>query len=175
MIIRFSEHDDSEIDFEETYAAESIDLDDETAQLVGAVEVTGTARRSSRIARVKGNLHGNFEIACSRCLQPSNFELKTPFEVDFVTLENYGAAGSETELNRTDLSLSVYDGEQIDLSEVVREQILLNLPMQELCKIDCAGLCEKCGANKSTNSCDCQTKELDPRWSALKELKNSNK
>lgn len=174
MIIRFSEHNDSRIEFEQTYDAISIDLDDEAAQPVGPIEVKGTAIRSSGIARVKGSLRANLEIACSRCLQPSDFELDTPFEIDFVTIENYGAASHETELNSTDLSLSVYDGEQIDLDEIVREQILLNLPMQELCKVDCAGLCEKCGANKNTNPCNCETKEIDPRWSALRELKSKN-
>ena len=174
MIIRFSEYNDSEIDFEETYNPKSVDLDDETAQIAGPIKVEGTARRSSGIARVKGNLLGNLEIACSRCLQPANFELDTRFEVDFVTLENYGAASHETELKLNDLSLSVYDGEQINLDEVVREQILLNLPMQELCKADCAGLCEKCGVNKNAASCDCETKQIDPRWSALKELKSKN-
>lgn len=174
MIIRFSEHNDSEIRFAQTFDVGAIDLEDETAHLAGPITIAGTARRSSEIARLKGNLSGSLEIDCSRCLQPSHFELDTPFEIDFVTLENYGALNHETELNSTDLSLSVYDGEQIDLNEVVREQILLNLPMQGLCKEDCAGLCEKCSANKNNNPCHCETKEIDPRWNALKELKNKS-
>ncbi len=171
MIIQFSQYDNSEINFAHTCDAQSIDLEDEMAQAAGPIEVVGTARRSSEIAHLKGNLRGSLEIACSRCLQPSRFELNAPFEVDFVTLENYGAASHETELNSNDLSLSVYDGEQIDLNEVVREQVLLNLPMRGLCKENCAGLCEKCGGNKNTNPCDCKTTEIDPRWSALKQLK----
>jgi uncharacterized protein len=174
MIIRFSEHDDSEISFEHAIDAENINLEDEMVSLTGPIKLTGTARRSSEIARLKGNLCGNLEIACSRCLQPSEFALNANFEADFVTLENYGAASHENELSSTDLSLSVYDGEQIDLNEIAHEQILLNLPMQQLCKEDCAGLCEKCAANKNTNPCDCETKQIDPRWSALKELKSKS-
>lgn len=174
MIISFSEHNDSEITFAQAFDAESINLEDEMAQITGPLELTGTARRSSLIARLKGNLRGNLEIDCSRCLQPFTFELNRAFEIDFVTLENYGASSHETELSSTDLSLSVYDGEQIDLNEVVREQVLLNLPMQGLCKNDCAGLCEFCCGNKNTNLCNCATKEIDPRWSALKQLRNIN-
>jgi uncharacterized protein len=174
MIIHFTEQNDSDISFAQIYDAKTVDLEDEMVRVAGPIEINGMARRSSEIARLKGNLRGSFEIECSRCLQPSRYELETEFEADFVTLENYGAASHENELNSTDLTLSVYDGEQIDLDEVVREQVLLNLPMHWLCKEDCAGLCEKCGANKNTLSCDCETKEIDPRWSALQQLKSKN-
>lgn len=172
MIINFSQHRESEISFAHRYEPAEIDLDDETAQIVGQIEVMGNARRSSEIARLRGDLRGNLEVACSRCLQPIQFELNAPFEIDFVTLENYGSVNDETELNYADLSLSVYDGEEINLDEIVREQVLLALPMQRLCQEHCAGLCPTCSINKNIGSCDCSRTGIDPRWNALKQLKS---
>jgi uncharacterized protein len=70
-----------------------------------------------------------------------------------------------------DLDVSIYDGEKIDLTDLVREQILLDLPTQILCQEDCKGLCQKCGANLNEVNCNCEENEIDPRWSALKNLK----
>ena len=69
------------------------------------------------------------------------------------------------------MDVSVIEGFEIDLTELVREQILLNLPEQVFCREDCKGLCEKCGANRNLINCNCEEKEIDPRWSALKNLK----
>lgn len=171
MVINFSQHIEPEVGFAHRYEAGEINLDDEVAEIAGEVEVSGTARRSSEIARVRGDLRGQVKIACSRCLQPVEVEFETPFDVDFVTLENYEKSSAEHEIGDADLSLSVYDGERIDIDEIVREQILLNLPTHQLCKETCAGLCEKCGANKNTDACPCETEELDPRWAALKQFK----
>ena len=51
-----------------------------------------------------------------------------------------------------------------------REQVVLNLPARVLCREDCAGLCETCGANKNLSPCGCVSETIDPRWQALKGL-----
>jgi uncharacterized protein len=68
------------------------------------------------------------------------------------------------------LDVAVYEGDKIDLGELVREQIILNQPEQVFCREDCKGLCEKCGANRNLIDCKCEEKEIDPRWAALKNL-----
>lgn len=175
MFIDFSQHTESEFRFAHVYEAGEIDLEDESAQISGRINVSGTARQdSSEIANVKGDLRGALEIACSRCLQPVEVNFETIFDTDFVTLENYEKMSAEHEITGADFSLSIYDGERINLDEITREQILLNLPMHQLCSENCAGLCEKCGANKNANACSCETKEIDPRWAALKQLRIKN-
>lgn len=174
MFIDFSQHSEPEIKFAQTYEAGEINLEDEVVELVGQVQVTGTARRSSEIARVEGTVQGQVQIACSRCIQPVETKFETPFDVDFVTLETYEQASAEHEITGADFSLSVYDGERINLDEIVREQILLDLPVHQLCQENCAGLCEKCGANKNTDACSCENEEIDPRWAALKQLKDKS-
>jgi uncharacterized protein len=62
-------------------------------------------------------------------------------------------------------------GDQIDLSRMVKENILLEAPIAPLCRPDCAGLCPTCGTDLNEASCDCVTVDLDPRWQALSQLK----
>jgi len=61
-------------------------------------------------------------------------------------------------------------GEQLDLSDVVREVILLDVSSTPLCRPDCAGLCPTCGANLNDGPCGCATVPTDLRWSALDQL-----
>ncbi len=65
-------------------------------------------------------------------------------------------------------------GDQIDLSDVVREVMLLDVPSTPLCRPDCAGLCLACGANLNDGPCGCAPVPTDQRWSALDELRNQN-
>jgi len=57
----------------------------------------------------------------------------------------------------------------------VREQILLALPSRRLCREECKGLCPTCGADLNAGRCDCEQREVDPRWSALAELKDKSR
>jgi uncharacterized protein len=65
----------------------------------------------------------------------------------------------------------VFDGEAIDVDEIVKEQILLAVPTRMLCRDECKGICPQCGIDKNTGDCQCVTDETDPRWAALKNLK----
>lgn len=147
-----------------------IDLEDDAVKLKSDAQVAGTL--TGRIAQtdVEGRIHAEVELECTRCLQPLERSLEFPFEAIFVTPENY-TEEKETELRAQDLEVSVVEGNEIDLTELAREQILLNLPAQVFCSEDCKGLCQKCGANRNLVDCNCEEKEIDPRWAALKNLK----
>ena len=64
-----------------------------------------------------------------------------------------------------------FDGRQIDLGAIAREQILLAMPMDVVCKEDCRGLCSVCGQDLNAKECGCQRKVTDPRWAALQDIK----
>ena len=66
--------------------------------------------------------------------------------------------------------MGFYEGEGLELNDVLREFVLLTLPMQRLCKEDCVGICPVCGQNRNKQACQCQTAAVDDRWSALKEV-----
>jgi uncharacterized protein len=80
------------------------------------------------------------------------------------------ASSQAAELTEDDLAVSVFDGEAIEVDEIVKEQILLAVPTQMLCRPDCKGICPDCGVDKNTGECACDTKNVDPRWAALKNL-----
>jgi uncharacterized protein len=118
---------------------------------------------------VQGSIDARVEIECSRCLQTAEQSLEFPFNATFVTPEHY-TDEKEAELKADDLDVSIIEDDKIDLKELVREQILLAIPVQVLCREDCRGLCQKCGASRNLIDCNCEEKEIDPRWQSLREL-----
>ena len=154
-------------EFDETL---EVDLHEETARLLEPIRIFGELKKGIVQVDLEGSIAAKLEIECSRCLNPVESMLTVPFKVGYITAEYY-TKEKESELHGDDLDLAVFDGEKIDLTELATEQILLNLPTQMFCQENCLGLCPKCGANLNLNPCSCETKEIDPRWSALKKLK----
>jgi len=79
---------------------------------------------------------------------------------------------SDTEFLELDEDIRYVAPEQseIDITEDIRETVLLAIPIKLLCKHDCKGLCPHCGANLNVESCTCAEEMIDPRWEALKKL-----
>lgn len=124
------------------------------------VKVMGIVRNQNMIVRL--SYHALFEYSreCDRCLEPVRAELDYEFE-------HLLSAGDENSEYEDVIFVSDY---RLELDEVVREDILLELPTVFLCSPDCAGLCRKCGCNLNNESCDCDLSEHDTRFDALYEL-----
>jgi len=152
--------------FAHVYEPEEIVLEDEHARLTKEPTVTGRISRTGHEVRLRGNISASAEVDCDRCLKTVAVPVETEFDVTYVPTEDYKRSGT-AELQEEDLSLSVFDGETIDLDELVREQVLLALPARALCGEECKGLCPTCGTDRNANSCDCHSKEIDPRWAGL--------
>ncbi|HWH71905.1 MAG TPA: DUF177 domain-containing protein [Candidatus Sulfotelmatobacter sp.] len=121
---------------------------------------------------VQASVAGEATIQCSRCLAPVTLPLEVSFEEEFIEGtpgEQEDELDSEAEDER---NVTYFSGDEIDLSEPLRENILLELPMKPLCSDDCAGLCQTCGTNLNEGPCQCgeQTHAVDPRLAALKDL-----
>lgn len=170
MIVDLTSIEKSSLAFNFSPASETIDLEREDAKLISAVEVKGKLTKGIVALTVEGEISAVAGMECTRCLQPVEHKLQFAFKTEFITAENFTAA-KEAQLQEKDLDTAVYEGEKIDLTEIVREQILLNLPEQVFCQEDCRGLCEKCGGNRNLIDCKCIEKEIDPRWSALENLR----
>lgn len=170
MIVDLTSLKESVLNFDFTLAPETIDLESDETKLTSPIEIKGKLTRGIVTVTVEGEFSFNSESECTRCLQAAEQSLPVSFRTEFVTAENFTEA-KEAELHEQDLDVTIYDGDKIDLTEVVREQILLNLPEQVFCREDCRGLCEKCGANRNLLDCKCIEKDVDPRWSALRNLK----
>ena len=158
------------LDFKNEIPAAEMNLDEEKARLAKPVQIAGKLRKGIAQIDIEGRITGEIEIECDRCLKHRAVPLDVPFKVGYVAEEHY-TEQSEAELRADDLDVDVYDGERIDLTELAREQILLNLSERFLCREDCRGLCPKCGADRNAVNCDCEEKEIDPRWQGLRELK----
>jgi uncharacterized protein len=124
---------------------------------------------------IRGRLLAEISVSCSRCLD--DFSLPVPSGLDLFFLpQTPGAcneAEEEVELSDRDMVIAYYAGDRLHLSEAVREQVVLSVPMKPLCGDGCRGRCPSCGANRNTTSCSCPaTEEVDPRLSTLKLLLN---
>jgi uncharacterized protein len=157
--------------FAHRYEPEELLLDEEHARLTEPPEISGRVQTSSHEVRLRGHITARAEVDCDRCLKSVAVPVETDFDVTYVPEEDYRESEA-AELQEEDLSLSVFDGETIDVDELVREQLLLALPTRALCTEECKGLCPVCGANRNSDACDCETKEVDPRWAGLKAMMN---
>ncbi|MFN8627633.1 MAG: DUF177 domain-containing protein [Candidatus Binatia bacterium] len=120
---------------------------------------------------VAGHIDGRVNGRCARCVEAYPFELVKDFSIVLVPRRDLAAA---VELNEEDLDLSFYEGDIVDLSPLVREQILLALPTRPLCREACRGLCPQCGANLNLQPCQCVAAAGDPRLAVLRTLKVSH-
>ncbi|HEX7294502.1 MAG TPA: DUF177 domain-containing protein, partial [Pyrinomonadaceae bacterium] len=118
---------------------------------------------------VNGHVDARAEVECDRCLKPIELPVNADFELEYITGSEYESSAA-AELTEAEMSVSVFDGEALDVDEIVKEQILLAVPTRMLCREDCKGICPQCGTNRNTGECNCETKEIDPRWAALKDL-----
>lgn len=155
--------------FETVFDPSELDLSAEDIKLGGPVTVSGRAAGGEAGYKTTGRIKLAGTRACTRCLTDIPTELDFEFAADFTPASDDGPV--EVEVALDDLDESVLSEDAIDLAEVVREQILLELPDWPLCREDCKGLCSKCGADKNLIDCSCSESEVDPRWEALRTLK----
>ncbi len=120
--------------------------------------------------RIRGSLSVAIEVACDRCLEAVEFPVAKNFELFYQPAGDYQGGGEE-ELEEVDSEIAYYDGDRLDLNEILREVVLLALPMRFVCGDDCKGICPGCGKNRNQHVCDCQTEAGDDRWSKLREIR----
>ena len=137
--------------------------------VVGPTTVTGNVRVAGAEVFVNGHIETRAQVECDRCLQQVETPVRADFDLQYITGTEYFSSQA-AELTENDLSVSVFDGEAIDVDEIVKEQILLAVPTRMLCRPDCQGICPNCGIDKNTGQCACENDEVDPRWAALKNL-----
>ena len=155
--------------FAHVYAPGELDFSDERVRLSGSPKVSGTFVLTGERLWIHGHLAAGAEVDCDRCLQPVEVPVDAQFSLQYVTRLEYDLSQA-AELEETDLTVSLFDGETIDVDELLREQILLAVPEQTLCLEGCKGLCPGCGADQNLKQCGCEGADTDPRWAALKKL-----
>jgi len=119
--------------------------------------------------RVTGHLAVEMETDCDRCLDPARCSIDTDFELYYRPVSD--GYVEEIAIDDDESQMGFYEGDGLELNDVLREDVLLELPMQRVCREDCKGICPVCGQSRNQVSCDCQTVAADDRWAALKALR----
>jgi len=152
--------------------ARQLNLDEAQVRISGEVAVRLTAERQSRGGvRVQGELGAEMELTCARCLEALSRPMTAHFNQYYQSNAHHSLTG-EIALQEKDLEVGFFTGDFIDVSDIVREQILLSLPMKPLCQEDCRGLCPACGRNRNRDGCRCGPVVSDPRLAPLLKFRN---
>ena len=173
MRIELENLEDGTGGFAHTYQPEELNLIDERVRVTEPISVDGRVRSSGSEVEVSGRVETKVSVECDRCLKMLEMPVSAGFKLQYITGQDYETS-SAAELTPDEMALSVFDGQAIDVDEIVREQILLAVPDRALCDEKCRGICSICGTNLNAGSCDCKLSEVDPRWAALKDFKSGD-
>jgi uncharacterized protein len=153
-----------------SYAPGVLDYQSSEVKQVSPLEVTATAELLDGQIRVEGELETKIEMSCARCLEPVVEDVSRSFDLIYSPLPKSNKP-EEERLKDDDADIAFFQGEGIFLADVLKEQVLLALPMKVICQSDCRGLCPNCGANLNHEECRCETHATDPRMAPLARLK----
>jgi uncharacterized protein len=143
-------------------------MDADLAATTGSIRVDLSKDRDDNVF-ARGDVKELMTVPCASCLGPALVKVSAPLKMTFVA---DGGESAESDDPLDDVDVSTHDGEMVDLGEIVREQLILALPMSPKCRDNCAGLCATCGQNKNERDCGHKPPVLeDPRLAVLKNLK----
>jgi uncharacterized protein len=179
MEFKVSELEKEPIEFDLAMPAAHINFGEEAEQ-AGNLQTSGLAEvihehRGPRdiIAdiRLRGKFEGRFQVPCARCVEPVELPLNGEFDLIFRPI-GADTGASERAITAPETEIGYYQKDSLLLEDVLREQVLLSLPVRTLCKDDCKGLCPRCGQNRNNQDCSCEESQTDPRWEALSGLRS---
>lgn len=132
------------------------------------------ALRIGDLVEIDGEIETSVRLPCSRCLQPFETPLNSSFALTYMqqtadVMED--VEPQEVELSAEDMGIAYFQGEKINLKDAIQEQVVMEFPLRPLCKLDCKGLCPKCGADMNEDPCDCKRRASPGKFAALKNLK----
>ncbi|MDP6735848.1 MAG: DUF177 domain-containing protein [Nitrospinaceae bacterium] len=176
MVFNIDEIGDEGLDFKTRKSKEHFGIDQAGCFLNKDVEVSGVLTRLNEEVFLTGRVDTVLSLNCSRCLKQFSHPVQSKLKSHFVPLDNKVTSAGEVELHAADIDTEFYENDRVDLTQSVRDGILLAVPVIFLCREDCNGLCSQCGVNLNQGSCGC-AKELpiDPRLEILKTLKEKFK
>jgi uncharacterized protein len=145
--------------------------DDEGAPLLaGPASVRGRFEPAGSAVALTMRVEARLDLRCARCLARFTHDLDVDVELEVVgPAEAWGAP--EVRVDEDDAALWYADGDAVDLSQIVGEQVHLNLPLKPVCTPECRGLCPSCGADRNRIECGCRPADLDPRLAPLLRLR----
>lgn len=150
---------DLEMNFGDSLNLENIEYKGEIINLCSPVIVDGIIKNLGDHYKISGNIRVNLILQCSRCLDKFNYNKDIEFE-------------EEMSNNSSNLEYIHFNGNEIDIADIIIENIIINLPINFICNDNCKGLCQYCGVNLNKSNCTCSEDNVDPRLKVLKNLLN---
>ena len=178
MLIEIADLELHPIDFQEEFPPDAIDLGADVRQ-TAVLKTSGSAQLVEehhgkhnvvKDIRLQGDLATTLELPCARCLDLVIQKVARNFDLLYRPLGT-DAGNEELSVTVAEAEIGYYQGEGLLLEDALREQVLLSVPLKVVCREDCKGLCPSCGKNRNTEPCSCAPILGDPRWTALKELR----
>ena len=172
MFLSVKEMELRKVRFDETFEPGQIDFAGENLEQGSPLHATGSAElmaHSDGELRIQGRYTVEMASQCDRCLGNARFPLDSGFDL-FYRPASLLAREEEVEIDEGEAEMGFYEHGGIELEEILREQVLLALPMQRVCKEDCKGICPVCGRNRNETMCDCKVETTNDRWGALRNL-----
>lgn len=123
------------------------------------VEVDGTLTNNDGILRLRGKLEAVYQALCARCTAPTEGRLSIAIDEEiFDEREDY------------EEEAYTHNGKYLDIDKIIKDNIILKLPMVQLCSVTCRGLCPVCGCDLNTEQCGCRQDEINPQFEVLGNL-----
>ena len=175
MFLSVKEMELRRVRFDETFQAGKIDFSEGNEgdlEQLSPLQVTGSAEllaHSEGEVRIAGRYTVVMAAQCDRCLGRARFPLDAGFDLFYRPMSDI-ACEEEIEIDEGEAEIGFYEGSGIELEDILREQVLLALPMQRVCSEMCKGICPVCGKNRNESDCQCRNDASDDRWGALRKL-----
>jgi uncharacterized protein len=152
--------------------AEELELRDAEFGFPRPVQVELVVRRSLETFALEGRLRWTLSGECCRCLAAVEKDLEASLRL---LIQRKPAPAMELEAAADDPEAAIFAPgvKEVDLSDRLRETVIIEMPVRVYCKDDCKGLCPHCGYELNKGPCSCAPRNADPRWVALREIKNS--
>ena len=172
MFLSVKEMELRKIRFDESFQPGQVDFTGEDLEQSAPLQAVGSAElleNTDGEIRIRGEYQVEITAACDRCLARARFPLRGGFDL-FYRPMSFIAREEEVEIDDGEAEIGFYEGGGLELEDILREQILLALPMQRVCSDVCKGICPVCGKNRNEAACDCKPEAADDRWGALRNL-----
>ena len=172
MFLSIQELEVKKVRFEVAFQPGEIDFSDAGLTQATPLEAQGSAELLAHTlgeVRIRGHIQVRIRAVCDRCLEPADFPVDSNFDL-FYRPASQATGEEDIEIDTGETEIGFYEGEGIELKDVLREYVLLAMPMQRVCRQQCQGICPVCGQNRNLVHCGCEAKPVDDRWAALKNL-----
>jgi len=153
----------------ENWLDERLRREERTFRFISPITVHLILSKLGNNILVKSRMETKVEWPCARCLEIFSLNLTSEYTTILKPKPGFSLPG-EVELTREDVETEFYEGEEIDLTSLVQDQVLLALPQKALCREECQGLCPRCGKNLNREVCECAVGFVDPRFEVLRKV-----